>query len=144
MVVVSTASGDDAERWREAARLRDECPGWVIIWLARTREYRAYQDSRSRTGRRADRRHRRGPGRPDPPGRTGPPMTTALGHWRDVLAAALIWRHIPAGRRDRARGVAFKILDDMRAADGTLARARTVCSTVARLAPPAAGGGPGG
>ena len=48
--MVSTASGDDAERWREAARLRDECPGWVIIWLARTREYRAYQDSRSRTG----------------------------------------------------------------------------------------------
>jgi hypothetical protein len=46
-VVVSTASGD-ADRWREAARLRDERPGWVIIWLARTREYRAYQDSQSR------------------------------------------------------------------------------------------------
>jgi hypothetical protein len=46
--MVSTASGDDAERWREAARLRDECPGWVIIWLAPTREYRAYQDSQSR------------------------------------------------------------------------------------------------
>jgi len=46
--MVSTASGEDAERWREAARLRDECPGWVIIWLARTREYRAYQDSQSR------------------------------------------------------------------------------------------------
>jgi hypothetical protein len=48
MVVVSTV-GDDAERWREAARLRDECPGWVIIWLARTGEYRAYQDSQSRS-----------------------------------------------------------------------------------------------
>ena len=48
-MVVSTASGDDADRWQEAARLRDECPGWVIIWLARTREYRAYQDSQSRT-----------------------------------------------------------------------------------------------
>ena len=31
-----------------AARLRDECPGWVIIWLARIGEYRAYQDSQSR------------------------------------------------------------------------------------------------
>jgi hypothetical protein len=48
MVVVNTAGGDDAERWREAARLRDECPGWVIIWLARSGEYRAYQDSQSR------------------------------------------------------------------------------------------------
>jgi hypothetical protein len=49
MVVVNTASEEDAERWREAARLRDECPGWVIIWLARTGEYRAYQDSQSRS-----------------------------------------------------------------------------------------------
>jgi hypothetical protein len=46
--VVNAVGGGDAEQWREAVRLRDECLGWVIIWLARTREYRAYQDSQSR------------------------------------------------------------------------------------------------
>jgi hypothetical protein len=34
---------DDAARWREAARLRREHPEWVIIWLARVRQYRAYR-----------------------------------------------------------------------------------------------------
>jgi len=33
---------DDAARWREAARVRDEHPGWVVIWLARLRRYHAY------------------------------------------------------------------------------------------------------
>jgi hypothetical protein len=33
----------DAERWREVARLRAEHPGWVIIWLASDGEFRAYR-----------------------------------------------------------------------------------------------------
>jgi len=36
------AADSDAERWREAARLRNEHPDYVIIWLARTRQFRAY------------------------------------------------------------------------------------------------------
>jgi hypothetical protein len=35
--------GDDARCWREAARLRREHPGWVVLWLDRTREFRAYR-----------------------------------------------------------------------------------------------------
>ena len=35
-------AGGDADRWREAARLRNEHPDWVIIWLAPTRQFRAY------------------------------------------------------------------------------------------------------
>jgi hypothetical protein len=75
-------------------------------------------------------------------------MTTALPDgqegWRTTQAPALIWRHIALGRRGQARDVTFKILEGMRAADGTLTRARTVCCTVARLASSAAAGGPGG
>jgi uncharacterized protein YjlB len=33
---------DDAARWREAALVRGEHPGWVVIWLARVRRYHAY------------------------------------------------------------------------------------------------------
>jgi len=36
------ATGNDAERWREVARLRNEHPDYVIIWLAPTRQFRAY------------------------------------------------------------------------------------------------------
>jgi hypothetical protein len=36
------AVGNDAERWREVARLRNEHPDYVIIWLAPTRQFRAY------------------------------------------------------------------------------------------------------
>jgi hypothetical protein len=75
-------------------------------------------------------------------------MTTALPDgqegWATTQAPALIWRHIALGRRGRARDVTFKILEGMRAAGGTLARARTVGCMVARLAHPAAKGGPGG
>jgi hypothetical protein len=39
---------DDADCWKEAARLRREHPGWVVIWLASTREYRAYRLSQAR------------------------------------------------------------------------------------------------
>jgi hypothetical protein len=30
------AADDDADQWREAARLRREHPAWVVIWLARS------------------------------------------------------------------------------------------------------------
>jgi hypothetical protein len=33
---------EDAWHWREARRLRREHAGWVVIWLAPAREYRAY------------------------------------------------------------------------------------------------------
>ena len=36
------ATGNDAERWREVARLRNEHTDYVIIWLAPTRQFRAY------------------------------------------------------------------------------------------------------
>ena len=29
------AATDDADRWREAARLRREHPGWIVVWLSR-------------------------------------------------------------------------------------------------------------
>jgi hypothetical protein len=35
--------GDDARCWREVARLRRDHPGWVVLWLDRTREFRAYR-----------------------------------------------------------------------------------------------------
>jgi hypothetical protein len=37
-----TCAGGDAERWREAARLRGEHPRWVIVWVAGPGEFRAY------------------------------------------------------------------------------------------------------
>jgi hypothetical protein len=43
--------GEDARRWREAARLRREHPGWVVLWLDRTREFRAYRLRRARHDR---------------------------------------------------------------------------------------------
>jgi len=36
------AGGDDASRWREAARLRRAHPRWVVIWLAPIARFRAY------------------------------------------------------------------------------------------------------
>lgn len=33
----------DAGRWREAARLRLNHPGWAILWLASAGEFRAYR-----------------------------------------------------------------------------------------------------
>ena len=39
----AAASGQDADRLREAGRLRRERPGWVIIWLAPINEFRAYR-----------------------------------------------------------------------------------------------------
>lgn len=40
--------GDDAACWREATRLRRENPGWVVVWLASIRRYRAYRLSQAR------------------------------------------------------------------------------------------------
>ena len=42
------ASGDDADRWREVAQLRNEHPDWVVIWLAATGQFRAYRLSEAR------------------------------------------------------------------------------------------------
>jgi hypothetical protein len=36
-------AGDDAACWQQARRLRRDHPGWVIIWLAPARQYRAYK-----------------------------------------------------------------------------------------------------
>jgi hypothetical protein len=36
-------AGGDAGRWREAARLHLDHPGWAIIWLAPCAEFRAYR-----------------------------------------------------------------------------------------------------
>jgi hypothetical protein len=36
------AADDDADQWREAARLRREHPAWVVIWLAPIRQFRGY------------------------------------------------------------------------------------------------------
>ncbi len=44
-------SGGEAERWLEVARLRNEHPDYVIIWLAPTRQFRAYP---LKNARRAD------------------------------------------------------------------------------------------
>jgi hypothetical protein len=41
----------EAERWREVARLRNEHPDYVIIWLAPTGQFRAYP---LKNARRAD------------------------------------------------------------------------------------------
>lgn len=35
-------AADDADRWRSAARLRREHPGWVVIWLSSVGSFRAY------------------------------------------------------------------------------------------------------
>lgn len=43
-----TSSPDDDACWREAARLRREHPGWIVLWLAGMRQYRAYKVSRAR------------------------------------------------------------------------------------------------
>jgi hypothetical protein len=39
----STARQDDDACWREAARLRREYRGWIVIWLAAENCYRAYR-----------------------------------------------------------------------------------------------------
>lgn len=36
-------AGDDAACWREAARLRSQFHGWIIIWLAREGCYKSYR-----------------------------------------------------------------------------------------------------
>lgn len=40
----------DAQRWQEAAELRQEHRAWIVIWLASNTEFRAYRRS-SRTRR---------------------------------------------------------------------------------------------
>ena len=36
------AAAADAAHWQNAARIRHENPGWVVIWMSRARRYRAY------------------------------------------------------------------------------------------------------
>jgi hypothetical protein len=36
------AADSDADHWREAARLRRDQPGWIVIWLAPIRRFLAY------------------------------------------------------------------------------------------------------
>jgi hypothetical protein len=39
------APEDDAARWSAAGRLRHEYPGWLVLWLARLGQFRAYRVS---------------------------------------------------------------------------------------------------
>jgi len=39
----SQARQDEDACWREAARLRSQFRGWIVIWLARENCYRAYR-----------------------------------------------------------------------------------------------------
>jgi hypothetical protein len=36
------AGDEDAGRWQQAAQLRVEHPGWIVLWLAYLGQYRAY------------------------------------------------------------------------------------------------------
>ena len=45
---------------------------------------------------------------------------------------AIAWRHIPPNRREAARRDAFRVLDDLRAPDGTLTRTLTFACTTGR------------
>jgi hypothetical protein len=38
-----TVADEDASRWEQAARLRAERRGWVVIWLASEARFRAYR-----------------------------------------------------------------------------------------------------
>jgi ubiquinone/menaquinone biosynthesis C-methylase UbiE len=77
------------------------------------------------------------------------PVTTRYdspGHWWEsswTQAPRLAWQHIPPADRDAARDDAFRILEVIRAPDGTLARVRTTCYTTARAAPLAGAREPG-
>jgi ubiquinone/menaquinone biosynthesis C-methylase UbiE len=64
-------------------------------------------------------------------------------HWWEsswTQAPALTWSHIPVGRRDQARDVAFRVLEGLRDGDGSIARVRMVCYTLGRRASSGAGG----
>jgi hypothetical protein len=38
----SVPAAFDADRWREAARVRAGHPGWIVLWLGSLGQYRAY------------------------------------------------------------------------------------------------------
>jgi hypothetical protein len=46
----ATAPDDDAARWQAAAQLRSQNPGWLIVWLARIGQFRAYPLISARRG----------------------------------------------------------------------------------------------
>jgi len=39
----AAVQAEDDAHWREAGRLRRGHPGWVVLWIAKAREYRAYR-----------------------------------------------------------------------------------------------------
>ena len=41
---------DDAAHWQAAKRIREERPGWVVIWLARSSQFKAYPKFRAPRG----------------------------------------------------------------------------------------------
>jgi hypothetical protein len=52
--VSTTAPATDAVRDREAAEVRAKFPGWVVIWLGRLGEFRAYRQSATLSGATAE------------------------------------------------------------------------------------------
>ena len=41
---------EEAARWQDAKQLRQQRPAWLVIWLARTGQFRAYPLFRARPG----------------------------------------------------------------------------------------------
>ena len=39
----SLSPADDAACWGQAAGLRQQFPGWIVIWLTRDRQFHAYR-----------------------------------------------------------------------------------------------------
>jgi SAM-dependent methyltransferase len=60
-------------------------------------------------------------------------------HWWKLAwaqAPAIAWSQLPEPEREQAKQAAIAVLAELRAADGSLERTRTVCYTTARPAPP--------
>ena len=47
---VRLAPDEEAARWQAAKQLRQQRPAWLVIWLARTGQFRAYPLFRARPG----------------------------------------------------------------------------------------------
>jgi hypothetical protein len=46
----SPAEADDTARWQAAKQLRQDHPGWIVIWLSQIGQYRAYPKFRAPRG----------------------------------------------------------------------------------------------
>jgi hypothetical protein len=62
---------DDAACWQAAKQIRQEHPNWVVIWIARIGQFRAYPNVRSAARDRAHRPGTRGTSRSDGTDRAG-------------------------------------------------------------------------